>query len=215
MNADYTVGNGDFLIDGERDISWLLTTSDGVKIPLIHIIPDTTLAKNTLILAGGDIEDYFVRPLPSPTYDRAPKMQESDWSSNIIALDEAIYQLNRKLNLSYFFKPTNYYQELDTFILLNGNYNPTFQYDFPNSEYFQIQESEIKRLQKICLDFTGAEISLISIFQEKIDEIETRILLLKSYENSNIPGIRSANKKLFGEENPELLQQSREKLIML
>ncbi len=46
-------------------------------------------------------------------------------------IDDKLEKLNKRLNLTARLRPVNYFNELDRFISEKGNYNPTFEYRFP------------------------------------------------------------------------------------
>lgn len=214
MNAQVTVWNGDFLSAGSP-ISCTVVTYDGARLSLPDITLDATLPPGTLILASSDIPDYFIKPIISPQYDIVYRYTQSTWPQSIIDIDETLYRMGKKVNLSYFLKPTNYYQELDSFISSQGLYNPVFQYDFPEKSFFENFLTETALLRDTVAGMSSEYASLAQLFFWKIDELEYKAELLRGYSRENPVAIRDANRALFGDCDETLLALSQKKLVSL
>gem|GEM_PF-2957895 len=77
ISAHKTRGNGDFLSD--ESSPYMVTTYDGAEINLSSLISDTTLPSQTLILAGDDIKEHYLKPVISPHYDLVYRYTTSHW----------------------------------------------------------------------------------------------------------------------------------------
>lgn len=140
---------------------------------------------------------------------------KSKWPQYILDIDEMMYKMGKKVNLSYFLKPTNYYQELDTFISSQGLHNPVFQYDFPEKEFFTSFSSDALTLRDTIAGI-GTEYSAVAqLFFEKLDELEYKAELLRGYSRENPVAIRDANIALFGELDEMIFTLAKEKLMTL
>jgi hypothetical protein len=102
--------------------------------------------------------------------------------------------LSKKLNLSSRLKPLNYFNELDKFISLHGNYNPVFNYKRPNVDILRKYEDDLKKLQdktnKLSSNFKR-------LFLEKEDELLNRLCLIDAYSTQNFKNIEIYNQNLF------------------
>lgn len=174
-----------------------------------------TLPPQTLLLGNEDIKEYYMKPVISPHYDLVYRYTTSQWPKHILELDEQLYKLGKRINLSYFLKPINYYQELDTFISAQGLHNPVFQYDFPDRAFFEKFIAEANSLRD-AINHLGPEYAVLSqLFAEKLNEVEFKADLLRGYSRENPVVIRDANIALFGELDESLLSLAKEKLVTL
>jgi len=213
ISAHKTRGNGDFLSD--ESSPYMVTTYDGAEINLSSLISDTTLPSQTLILAGDDIKEHYLKPVISPHYDLVYRYTTSHWPQWITDIDEDLYKLWKRINLSYFLKPTNYYQELDSFISSQGLYNPVFQYDFPDRDFFDKFILDADSLRKTITSISSEYAILSQLFFEKLNEIEFKADLLRGFSRENPVVIRDANIALFGELDESLFTLAQEKLVTL
>lgn len=214
VDASQSRGNGDFLA-GASTGPYLVTTYDNAELTLPAILQDATLPPDTLILSGADMKECYVRPTVSPTYDIVYRYVSSNWQQPILDLDEALYRLGKKINLSYFLKPTNYYQELDTFISSQGLHNPVFQYDFPERSFFEKFAIDLDVLSAQVGAIEEEHPILAQLFREKMQEIELKTELLRGYARENPVVIREASTALFGDVDDDLLTLSKEKILTL
>jgi hypothetical protein len=212
LSAAETRGNGDFI---HEETSSLVTTYDGAQISVPIITFDTTLPPQTLILSGADIREHFVKPMISPQYDVVYRYTKSKWPQSIIDIDETLYKMAKKVNLSYFLKPTNYYQELDSFISSQGLYNPVFQYDFPEKIFFERFVAEASALRDTIATIESGYSAISQLFFEKLAELEYKSELLRGYSRENPVAIRDANIALFGELDETLFTLAKDKLVTL
>ncbi len=151
-------------MDPSNGDTYKIASYDGAEITLPSIVFDGTLSPQTLILGTADIRDYYLKPSTSPHYDVVYRYTTSHWPQIILDIDENLYKLSKRVNLSYFLKPTNYYQELDTFISAQGLYNPIFQYDFPEKIFFEKCSADIKELRASLIKMGAEYTTLAQIF---------------------------------------------------
>jgi hypothetical protein len=128
----------------------------------------------------------------------------------LVRIDLQINKINKRLNLSGRLRPTNYFNELDKFISLHGNYNPIFSYKWPSQE---ILDKTSDDLRKIKSKTNKLESDMKQLFLEKIDELSNRLLLIKAYKEQDFKDIELYNEKLFGAFDDESLRISKEKLL--
>lgn len=156
-----------------------------------------------------------MKPVISPHYDLVYRYTTSQWPQNIVDIDEQLYKLGKRINLSYFLKPTNYYQELDAFISAQGLHNPVFQYDFPDRTFFDKFLADAHVLRDAIAQIGSEFSSLSQLFFEKLNEVEFKADLLRGYSRENPVVIRDANIALFGEVDESLFDIAKEKLVTL
>ncbi len=192
-----------------------MTTYDGAQVSLPTLIRDVTLPPQTLILAGSDIRDHFVKPVISPQYDVVYRYTKSKWPQSIIDIDDTLYKMGKKVNLSYFLKPINYYQELDSFISSQGLHNPVFQYDFPEKAFFEKFTADAQVVRDSIASIEAGYSALSQLFFEKLDELEYKSELLRGFSRENPAAIRTANNALFGDINETIFSLAQQKLVTL
>ena len=212
LESPSTRGSADYL--GESG-PFSVVTYDGAQMTLPTISIDETLPPQTLLLSGQDIPDHFVKPSVSPQYDVVYRYTKSKWPQTIIDIDETLYKMAKKVNLSYFLKPTNYYQELDTFISAQGLYNPVFQYDFPERVAFEKITQDAAILRDTIASIGSGYTAVAQLFYEKLDELEYKSELLRGYARENPVAIRDANIALFGDIDDTLFALAKDKLTTL
>ncbi|MBP6921684.1 DUF1704 domain-containing protein, partial [Candidatus Gracilibacteria bacterium] len=217
IQTDFTAlesrGNGDFVY--EQSSPYFVTTYDGAQVSLPTLIRDVTLPPQTLILAGSDIRDHFVKPVISPQYDVVYRYTKSKWPQSIIDIDDTLYKMGKKVNLSYFLKPINYYQELDSFISSQGLHNPVFQYDFPEKAFFEKFTADAQVVRDSIASIEAGYSALSQLFFEKLDELEYKSELLRGFSRENPAAIRTANNALFGDINETIFSLAQQKLVTL
>ena len=131
----------------------------------------------------------------------------------LIELDNMIDQLSKKLNISKIVKPRNYMEELDNFITWNGNYNPKFEYKYPSDKKLQQIEDDLKQVNEKFFDVKSEYKSeLFQLFKEKLTELEYKLELIKAYKKQDFKNIGKYNKLLYGELDPELIEEAKSKI---
>jgi len=110
-----------------------------------------SLADNKIILGNKIASNYFVKPIHKTfaTVDVIdPKYIQPLEIADLRSIDQKIEKINKRLNLSAKLRPINYFSELDKFITLYGNYNPTFKYKRPEEQKLIQTKEEIIKLQE-------------------------------------------------------------------
>jgi hypothetical protein len=125
-------------------------------------------------------------------------------------IDLQVNKISKKLNLSSKLRPTNYFNELDKFITLHGNYNPVFSYKRPSQESLGKASDD---LRKVKIKTVKLESPMKQFFLEKIDELTNRLLLIKAYKEQNFKDIETYNEKLFGAFDDNASKISKEKIL--
>jgi hypothetical protein len=92
------------------------------------------------------MEEYLISP--KKYIDEKPQPGTEKWTEEILSFDERVHTLSKRLNLSSFLKPDNYFQELDRFIEYPTGYNPVFEYHFPDDEKTVKLSKEIEQLEQ-------------------------------------------------------------------
>ena len=176
---------------------------------------DTDIKWNKIILWQEALKDFYI--IPSYKSKVLIKILNKEFFDNeemvsLTLLDEKINLINKKLNLSKFLKPINYLDEFDQFVAYSGKYNPQFIYKFPTFKELRMIEEEVKQIdikyrQKEYFDSEFSE-----IFFEKLDELQYKINLLRSYKRQDLKNIQYYNILLFGNLNKELIEVSKTKM---
>lgn len=133
------------------------------------------------------------------------------FAPEIVSIDEKLHALSKKLNISAMLKPQNYDAELSKFLEYPQQYNPVFEYNFPDEEKI----SDIKaRIAEIENDISKlSQTNFAKIFTEKLREMQDRMSLVLACKNSDYEEIYQANERLFGAFNPQLLDISTKKVL--
>lgn len=93
------------------------------------------------------------------------------WSKEIIDMDREIYELGKGLNLSAILRPTNYSHELSRFLESPYQYNPIFEYRFPNESYAADYQRRLDELRKMNTSLESQSPIFFRLFDEKIQEL--------------------------------------------
>jgi hypothetical protein len=101
------------------------------------------------------------------------------------------------MNLSSLLRPENYFTALDNFIKNPTNYNPIFQYRFPDQSILEDIEDEIKCLNDACLLIQKNNTAIASLYFEKLEEMSNKLQLVRAYKDENLPDIVQYNQLLF------------------
>jgi len=108
-----------------------------------------------------------------------------------------VYKTSKKINLSSLLRPENYFTALDNFIKNPRNYNPIFQYRFPDQSILDDIEDEIKRLNDTCLQVQKDNSAIASLYFEKLDEMYNKLQLVRAYKDEKTQDIIEYNQRLF------------------
>jgi len=172
-----------------------------------------SLKDNVIILGNKTASTYLIKPIHkaqdsidivNPKYIMPLEQQQ------LHTIDQKVAQLNKRLNLSARLRPVNYFSELDTFISMNGKYNPVFKYKRPKEEKLIATAKEIEFLQ---IQLEKLKSPFKKLFGEKLEELELRRKLILAYTQQDFDNIALYNTKLFGEFDNELLKISKNKVL--
>lgn len=187
-------------------------TSSGVVLRLstYEVSPET---KNTIILWTDDIKNLLI----NPTKKLIPHTIATDtrWPRAIYELDDMVYRLSRKVNLSSLLKPDNYFMALDAYIADPHGYNPVFAYRFPDDRKIQSLREAAQPIREKIVQLESGNIGLARLYSEKLDEIGEKISLVEAYREEDYPSIKKYNDALFGMTQDHLLYDAREKVLSM
>lgn len=127
-------------------------------------------------------------------------------------IDNKLEKLSKRLNFTARLTPLNYFSELDRFISEKGNYNPTFEYRFPDLSLQEKWQDELNFFQD-QLKRSYLKSPFLQLFKEKSEELQHRASLLKAYTQQDFVTIERENMVLFGDFNPEWFALAKEKVF--
>lgn len=195
---------------------WTITIGSNTKLLTnLTFIADDNIKGNKVVLGSSSLHNYYV----SPTHKS--KVETKIFNSDILMedevvalklLDDKITLINKQLNLSKILKPTNYIDEFDKFVALQGKYSPQFTYDFPTYKTLRVLKDELQQLDLKYRQKDYFASPFASLFFEKIEELEQRIALIRAYKKQDLTQIDHYNKLLFGQLDPELVSLSYQKI---
>ena len=175
--------------------------------------PLESLPENKIILGKRTAEEFLIKPMHrivevvNALTDGAVIPSEEQ---ELHRLDVQLNKINKKLRLSSKLRPTNYFNELDKFISLHGNYNPVFTYKRPTQEQMKRTDDELKKF-KIRIEKLGSPMK--KLFLEKADELKNNLMLIKAYKEQNFKDIEFYNEKIFWSFNDKTVRTCKEKIL--
>lgn len=170
----------------------------------------------TVVLGRYAVSSYYVRPLSkvlTKTDFIDPKNLVISELDQLHILDQQVEKLGRRVNTSKILKPTNFLEELDMFVTLNGDYNPKFVYHRPTDERLDETEAKSKRLLDQYFGASALQSRFAILFKEKIQEVIIKNNLIRAYKAQNFDDIEQYNIELFDQFDENLLSLSREKIL--
>lgn len=202
-----------------EDIFRSLSKKDEISIDLPNDIKMTIKkydhllnAPKKIILWRNDIEDFLISPKQGVHLPVYIPSNSNRWSDEILDLDKLVYKTSKKINLSSLLRPENYFTALDNFIKNPRNYNPIFQYHFPDQSVLDDIEDEIKWLNDACLWVQKNNSAIASLYFEKLEEMHNKLELVRAYKDEKLQDIIQYNQRLFWSKNDDLLLLSKEKI---
>ena len=144
----------------------------GERITTVAEKEDLSAADYKIILGRRDLTNFLINPA-SREEKILPKEKKADSGEKIDfhEIDEKMMNIDRKIKLLHFLKPTNLLSEKKKF-LISKNYNPLFYYR-------ELKFNPQKLLAELDL-IQPPKTPLGEIFREKKIEIHAKIELLKS-----------------------------------
>lgn len=172
----------------------LIQFSAGVTLTLdeIPVLSENT-EKNTLWLGANDLEDVIVVPKVAPNFEST--QQSTRFSAEVISLDEKIQTLSKKLNLSAMLKPNNFDAELSKFLEAPQQYNPVFEYSFPDEQKYEEITQMFSDIETDMARLTHKNIA--KLFRDKISELKDRFSLVMACKYEKYEEVYLANMRLF------------------
>lgn len=126
-------------------------------------------------------------------------------------LDEQLFKISKKLNLSRIMKPTNYLEELDVFVTQHGAYNPKFIYKWPSRQRLDKILTEIRQIeQEYFGDMPVFKSPFAQLFFDKIQELIRKHAYVLAYSKQNYSAIHDANIAMYGTLDKAMVTRSRE-----
>lgn len=165
---------------------------------------------STIVLGQDHLHDLLISPEISPSL---METEHSKFSARIMGIDEKMYNLHKKLNLTALLRPQNYQSELEKFLQNPFQYNPIFSYKFPNHETQKEIEMLFDDLENEIHTLGASEFIFQKLYREKLSELKDRLLLVTGYRDENYEQIAEANRKLFGTFSPKLLDEATKKVL--
>ena len=175
--------------------------------------PLESLPENKIILGKRTAEEFLIKPIHKIIEVVNALTDESlipKEEQELHRLDILLNKINRKLRLSSKLRPTNYFNELDKFISLHGNYNPVFTYKRPTQEQMKRTDDELKKFK---IRTEKLESPIKKLFLEKADELRNNLMLIKAYKEQNFKDIEIYNEKIFWSFNDKILRTCKEKML--
>jgi hypothetical protein len=115
--------------------------------------------------------------------------------SQLLALDEALMKIDKKLLILKYVTPTNIDIERQKFIEKAGDYIPKFEYkEIPFD--IEMLQHELKLIEI-------PDIPLAELYDKKQQEIYNKLQFLKAFKSQNASDMTLYSKKIFGNINEE------------
>lgn len=171
--------------------------------------------ESTLILGQKTASRFLIKPLKKEAETiniLNPKKVVAMELAQLHLIDNKLERLSKRLNLTARLRPVNYFNELDRFISEKGNYNPTFEYRFPELWLQEKWQDELNSFQD-QLKKSYLKSPFLQLFKEKCEELQHRARLLKAYTQQDFAMIEKENIALFGDFDSELLALAKEKVF--
>lgn len=194
--------------------SVLLSLPDSEIKTSITIHTSEKIQGNKIELGSLFLQKYLIKPIHKSQTHREyidpSKISEVE-QDEIQILDQKIWYLHKEISLSNCVRPTNYLSELDTFISKRGKYNPIFTYTYPTNKKIYGRQSQLEKIQDAYTKnaYTSAFAHLL---YDKVEELETKIQLIKAYKEQNYEKIKEYNESYFGAIEKNILKLSEKKM---
>lgn len=173
---------------------------------------DAELAADVAVLGSKALADCYVRPVRKARSDAfRPSAVLEDDRDFLAHADDRISSLAKKLELSRLLRPDNFLAQLDEFLARGGEYNPDFKYGWPSAQELSAVRDE---LADVRAQFGGDDpvtSPAARLFVEKLDELDARADLVAAYAAGDHAAAARANRRLYGDFDPEALALARHK----
>ena len=124
------------------------------------------------------------------------------YESQLIALDNDLMKIDKKLIILKYLKPTNRAEEFKKFKSSEGKYVPKFEYP----EY----TVNLDALQEALNEIDIPDIPLGEIYKRKKIEVQNKIMFLRALLSQNTSDMYTYSEKLFGSILPENLEYAKQ-----
>lgn len=197
---------------------FILELQKDIKFEKLKFQIDDNIDDNTIFLWINTIKNYLISPeinIKKQELFISKKINKNEIPILKI-IDEKIWRMERKISLTSLLKPLNFFEELNKFIELKWKYNPVFEYNFPNDFKLQDYENELSSLRQSYFKKWFEFKSWFSrLFLDKIEELENKINLIRSYKEQDYSNISKYNEKLFWKTDKSLLDLCENKINFL
>ncbi len=175
------------------------------------------LSDDKIIIWKDLITDYYIKPLykvPQIINVLNPSKVVETELENLHILDQKIHSLGRNFTLLNKLKPINYLDELDRFIAHKWNYNPQFEYKYPEIKQILSDREELLNLKRKYFE-SGMifKSEFIKIFEEKIEELLIKSQLIEAYTKQDFTNIHKYNILLYWEIQSDLAELCQRELL--
>jgi uncharacterized protein (TIGR02421 family) len=170
----------------------------------VEKIPDK---KYKMIIGSRDLQNFLVdtsktvkveKPKEKKVIEKVQKFQKT----NLHEIDQNLTQIDNKIKLLYHLRPINLESEKEKFFK-NTSYNPQF-------EYPQLKFNPLELIDKLEKTKIVGDSPLEKIFENKKQEIQNKIMLLESIDESTFSEFSI---KLFSKPSEEDVKICEKKLI--
>lgn len=168
-----------------------------------------------LILGQRSASKFLLKPLRKESIQvniLNPKKIIAMETAELHMIDEKLEKFSKRYNLTARLRPINYFAELDRFISAKGEYNPIFDYKFPNLNLQEKRNTELKKFRE-QLESSYLKSPVLQLFKDKAEELSHKASLLQAYTQQDFTTIEKENIALFGAFDPEALKRSKEKIL--
>jgi len=181
-------------------------------------IKNHKLSDEKVVLWKDLISDYYIKPLykvPQLINVLNPNKIVETELETLHILDQKLSKLSKNFNLLNKLKPLNYLDELDRFIAHRWNYNPQFEYYFPEVKQILADREELLTFKRKYFEsWMVLKSEFVKLFEEKIEELLIKSYLIEAYTKQDSENIYKYNVAFYGEINEEYLNLSKNKLFV-
>ncbi len=212
INRNESVASSDIVnFFNQNNDTKIMFENSQISISPKYLKEDNEYPIWTIKLWLQDISNYFIRPKKLAWINK-PKLKWIKISEieRLILIDDKIEKIWKKLNLSSILRPINFYEEFYEYQKHKFNYNPKFKYNFLKQEELDLIKQKIEFIEK-QIEWSTSKI--FSLYKEKLDEFNIKLLLLKAYSDQDFDNIAYYNNKLFWEIDPKIVVFAEKKLM--
>ena len=210
LSLEKTIFSPDLKKRFSKNVNILFPTGTEIEFLPAENFGENISEKNLIILGQDYLKNTLIIPETAP--DMSAKIS-TKYPQEIVEIDEKLFELGKKLSFSFLSRPVNYTAELEKFLEFPHQYNPVFEYNFPDAEKISQIEKEIEIIQNDISLLDEKEKIFAKIFEEKLAEYRDNFALILAYKNENHTEIARLNEKIFGVFDEKLLKDSTKKVL--